>query len=74
VVMISSWAMVAWLLGCSFAPNVPSLIIMHLLAGVCGSAIVTISSAVVGDIYTVKRRAFGSATIAGANILGPISE
>ncbi|OAP65784.1 hypothetical protein AYL99_01756 [Fonsecaea erecta] len=72
VVMISSWTLVAWLLGCSFAPDMPSLIVMRFLAGVGGSAIITISPAVVGDLYPIERRAFGSAIIVGSQSLGPI--
>ncbi|KIY01690.1 uncharacterized protein Z520_01828 [Fonsecaea multimorphosa CBS 102226] len=72
VVMISSWIFMAWLLGCSFAPDMPSLIVMRFLAGVGGSAIITISPAVVGDLYPVERRAFGSAIIVGSQSLGPI--
>ncbi|OAG36431.1 hypothetical protein AYO21_09416 [Fonsecaea monophora] len=72
VVMISSWMLVAWLLGCGFAPDMASLIVMRFLAGLGGSAIITISPAVVGDLYPVERRAFGSAIIAGSQSLGPI--
>ena len=74
VVVASTWFFVAWLLGCSFAPNMPSLIIMRFLAGVGGSAVITISPAVVGDLYPVERRAFGSAIIVGSQSTGPISK
>lgn len=74
VVIISSWFLVIWLLGCSFAPTMPSLIIMRLLAGIGGSAIITISPAIVGDLYPVERRAFGSAIIAGSQSTGPMSK
>ncbi|OQU99092.1 hypothetical protein CLAIMM_04779 [Cladophialophora immunda] len=72
VVMVSSWMFTAWLLGCSFAPDMSSLIVMRFLAGVGGSAIITISPAVVGDLYPLERRAFGSAIIVGSQSLGPI--
>lgn len=74
VVVISTWFFIAWLLGCGFAPSMSSLIVMRFLAGVGGSAIITISPAIVGDLYPVERRAFGSAIIIGSQSTGPISE
>ncbi|RVX67365.1 hypothetical protein B0A52_09146 [Exophiala mesophila] len=72
VVVISTWFFTVWLLGCSFAPSMSSLIVMRFLAGVGGSGIITISPAIVGDLYPVERRAFGSAIIIGSQSTGPI--
>jgi len=63
----------AFLLGCSFTPNMPSLILMRLLAGVGGSAVMTITSAVIGDAFRVHERAAASCIIIGTPSLGPVS-
>jgi len=72
VVVCSSWFFNAWLLGCSFAVNMPSLIVMRLLAGIGGSAVMTIAPAIVGDIFPLEKRAFGSGLIIMSQSLGPI--
>jgi MFS family permease len=63
----------AFLLGCSFAPNMPSLIVMRLLAGIGGSAIMTIVSACIGDVFRVHERAAASAIVIGTPSISPIS-
>jgi MFS family permease len=50
----------------------PSLIIMRLLAGVGGSAVMTIVSAVIGDVFRVHERAAASCIVIGTPSLAPI--
>ncbi|KAF2017158.1 putative MFS multidrug transporter [Aaosphaeria arxii CBS 175.79] len=61
-----------FILGCSFAPNMPSLIIMRLLSGIGGSAVMTIVSAVIGDAFRVHERAAVSSVVIGTPSLAPI--
>lgn len=72
VINLSSVVFNAFLLGCSFAPNMPSLIIMRLLAGIGGSAVMTIVSAVIGDAFRVHERAAVSCIVIGAPSLAPV--
>ena len=72
VVNCSSIVFNAFLLGCALAPNMPSLIIMRLLAGVGGSAIMTIVSACIGDVFRVHERASASAIVIGTPSLSPV--
>ena len=58
VIVGSTWFFVAFLLGCGFAPSMPSLIVMRLLAGTGGSAVMAIAPAMVADLYPVERRSF----------------
>ncbi|KAH7075605.1 putative MFS multidrug transporter [Paraphoma chrysanthemicola] len=62
----------AFLLGCSFAPNMPSLIIMRLLAGLGGSAPMAIVSGIIGDTFRVHERAAASAIVIGMPSLAPV--
>ena len=72
VINCSSIVFNAFLLGCSFAPNMPSLIIMRLFAGVGGSAIMTIVSACIGDVFRVHERAAASAIVIGTPSVSPV--
>jgi MFS family permease len=47
VIVISCWAFIAFLVGCGFAPSMPSLIVMRFLAGTGGSAVMSIAPAIV---------------------------
>lgn len=62
----------AFLLGCSLAPNMPALIAMRLLAGIGGSAIMTIVSSCIGDVFRVHERAAASAIVIGTPSISPI--
>lgn len=73
VITISSAFFNAFILGCSFAPNIASLIIMRLLAGIGGSAVMTIVSAVIGDAFRVHERAAASSIVIGTPSLAPVS-
>ena len=72
VVNFSSAFFNAFLLGCSFAPNMPSLIIMRFLCGIGGSAVMTIVSAIIGDVFPVHKRAAAAAIVIGTPALAPI--
>lgn len=72
VITVSSAFFNAFVLGCSFAPNMASLIIMRLLAGIGGSAVMTIVSAVIGDVFPVHERAAASAIVVGTPSLAPV--
>ncbi|OCK75390.1 MFS general substrate transporter [Lepidopterella palustris CBS 459.81] len=72
VINFSSIFFNAFMLGCGFAPNMPSLIVMRLLAGIGGSAVMTITPACVGDCFPIHQRAFASSIVIGAPTLAPI--
>lgn len=72
VINASSAFFNAFILGCSFAPNMASLIVMRLLAGIGGSACMTIVSAIIGDVFRVHERAAASAIVVGTPSLAPI--
>ncbi|OAK98192.1 MFS general substrate transporter [Phaeosphaeriaceae sp. SRC1lsM3a] len=62
----------AFLLGCSLAPNMPALIAMRLLAGIGGSAVMTIVSSCIGDVFRVHERATASAIVIGTPSISPV--
>jgi MFS family permease len=72
IINVSSCVFTAFLVGCSFAPNMAGLIVMRLLAGIGGSAIMTVVSAVIGDVFRVHERAAASCVVIGTPSLAPI--
>jgi hypothetical protein len=74
VVILSTWFLNVWILGGALAPTMGSLIAMRLLAGIGGSAVMTIAPAIVADIFPVEKRAFGTSIITLAQCLGPASK
>jgi MFS family permease len=73
VVILSTWFLNVWILGSALAPTMGGLIAMRLLAGIGGSAVMTIAPAICADIYPIERRAFGTSVITLAQCLGPAS-
>jgi len=71
VVILSTWFLNAWILGSALAPSMSALIVFRLLAGIGGSAVMTISPAICADMFPVERRAFSTALITLAQCLGP---
>lgn len=74
VVVLSTWSFNVWILGSSFAPTMSSLIVMRFLAGIGGSAVMTIAPAIVGDLYPVEQRGFASSVLVLTQCLGPASK
>lgn len=63
VIVGACWFFVTFLLGCSFTPSMPALIIMRFLAGTGGSAVMAIAPAIVADLCPVERRSLAMGTI-----------
>lgn len=71
VVILSTWFFNAWILGSALAPTMPALIMMRLLGGLGGSAVMTIAPAICADMYPIERRAFSTSLITLAQSFGP---
>lgn len=63
VVIISTWLFNIFLLGCSFVKTMSGLIVLRLLAGTGGSAVMTIAPAMVADLYPIERRSFAMGVV-----------
>jgi multidrug resistance protein len=71
VMVASTWFMVAWILGCALSPSLNALIVFRLLAGIGGSAPMTIAPAVCADMYPVETRVRVTAIITMSQTLAP---
>jgi multidrug resistance protein len=56
VLVLSNAFFCAWQVGCALAPNIGSLIAFRALAGVGGSACLTLGGGVIADLFPVEQR------------------
>jgi MFS family permease len=74
IVNFANSFMTVWLVGCALAPDTAGLIVMRILAGTGGSAIMVIAPAIAADMYPVEKRVFATSTIVLAQCAGPARE
>ncbi|KAH6660398.1 major facilitator superfamily domain-containing protein [Truncatella angustata] len=61
----------AWQIGCALAPNLNSLIVFRFLAGIGGSAALTLGGGVIADLFPVEERGFALSIWTIGPTLGP---
>ncbi|KAF2099939.1 membrane transporter [Rhizodiscina lignyota] len=71
VIVISTWTFNVFLLGCGFVHSMPGLIVLRLLAGTGGSAVMAIAPAIVADLYHIERRGFAMGIVFIIQCLSP---
>lgn len=62
----------AWQIGCALAPNVGALIGFRFLAGVGGSACLTIGGGIISDLFPVAERGRANAMFSIGPLFGPV--
>ncbi|OAL54671.1 MFS general substrate transporter [Pyrenochaeta sp. DS3sAY3a] len=72
VLNLSNVFFCAFTLGCALAPNLGGLIAMRFLAGVGGSACLTIGTGVIADLFVVSQRGRAVAAYSMGIMFGPI--
>ncbi|PWY87121.1 MFS multidrug transporter [Aspergillus sclerotioniger CBS 115572] len=68
----ANWFFVVWQIGCALAPNLTSLIIFRLLAGVGGVGCVTLGAGVIADLFPVQQRGMATSIWALGPLIGPV--
>ncbi|RDW74842.1 hypothetical protein BP6252_05984 [Coleophoma cylindrospora] len=61
-----------WQIGCALAPNISSLIVFRFLAGVGGSASLTIGGGLISDLFYLDERGTASSMYAIGPLFGPV--
>lgn len=61
-----------WQIGCALAPNLSSLIVFRLLAGIGGSGCLTIGGGVISDLFHSDRRGLATAIYSLGPLFGPV--
>ncbi|GLA18388.1 hypothetical protein AnigIFM62618_006031 [Aspergillus niger] len=66
----------SWILGAALAPNFGSQLVFRFLAGLCGSAPLTVAGGSISDVWSTLEKTFGFPIFAipgfGGPILGPV--
>jgi MFS family permease len=62
----------AWNIGCGFAQNTAQLMVFRFLAGLGGSAPLSIGGGVIGDTWSAEERGKAVAAYSLAPLLGPV--
>ncbi|KAF2276224.1 MFS general substrate transporter [Westerdykella ornata] len=62
----------AFSLGCALSPNLAGLLVMRLLAGMGGSACLTIGSGVISDLFVIEERGKAMAIYSMGVLWGPV--
>ena len=63
---------VAWTLGCALAPNMASLLVFRLFAGIAGSCPITIGGGSIADTFSQQERGGAMALFALGPLFGPV--
>ncbi|KAI1379223.1 major facilitator superfamily domain-containing protein [Hypoxylon crocopeplum] len=61
-----------WQLACALAPNITSLLIFRLFAGLGGSACLSIGGGIVSDLFESSERGLATSVFALGPLLGPV--
>lgn len=72
VLSVANWFFAVWQIGCALAPNMASLIVFRLLAGIGGSACITLGAGVIADLFPVEKRGTATSIWGVGPLLGPV--
>ncbi|KJR83439.1 MFS multidrug transporter [Sporothrix schenckii 1099-18] len=61
----------AWQIGCALAPSLQSLIVFRVLAGIGGSACISLGGAVIGDLFPIEERGLALSIWTVGPLIGP---
>jgi multidrug resistance protein len=69
---VCNFMFVAWTVGCALAPNMASLLVFRLLAGIAGSCPLTIGGGSIADLIVQEKRGGAMALFALGPLMGPV--
>lgn len=72
VLSLSNWFFVVWQIGCALAPNLASLIVFRLLAGIGGSCCITLGAGLIADLFPIEKRGMATSIWGVGPLLGPV--
>ncbi|KAA1477064.1 MFS polyamine transporter [Dentipellis sp. KUC8613] len=72
VLQLANLWFLAWNIGCSFAKNTTELIVFRFLAGLGGSAPLSVSGGVIADMFDAEKRGQALALYTLAPLIGPV--
>ncbi|KAJ5134635.1 MFS multidrug transporter [Penicillium atrosanguineum] len=72
VLSCANWFFVAWQIGCALAPNIQSLIVFRLFAGMGGVGCLTLGAGVIADLFPIEQRGLATSIWSCGPLIGPV--
>jgi multidrug resistance protein len=69
----ANWFFVVWQIGCALAPNIETLIVCRLFAGIGGSGCLTLGAGVIADMFPPTKRGMATSLWAMGPLIGPVA-
>ena len=73
VLSCANWFFVVWQIGCALAPNITTLIICRLLAGMGGVGCLTLGPGVIADLFPTEKRGLATSIWSMGPMVGPVA-
>ncbi|KAF7592249.1 hypothetical protein BBP40_000450 [Aspergillus hancockii] len=73
VLSAANWFFVVWQIGCALAPNIATLIVFRLFAGIGGSACLTLGAGVIADLFPPEQRGMATSIWGVGPLIGPVA-
>ncbi|KAJ5287196.1 MFS multidrug transporter [Penicillium angulare] len=71
VLSCANWFLVVWQIGCALAPNIQTLIICRLFAGIGGSGPLTLGAGAIADMFPIEQRGLATSIWSLGPLIGP---
>ncbi|PWY65394.1 MFS general substrate transporter [Aspergillus eucalypticola CBS 122712] len=72
VLNCSNFFFTIWQIGCALSPNMSALIVFRLLAGIGGSACLTVGGGIISDLFPLHQRGKANAMFTLGPLFGPV--
>jgi MFS family permease len=72
VLSCANWFLVLWQIGCALAPNIETLIICRMFAGMGGAGCLTLGAGLIADLFPIEQRGLATALWSSGPLFGPI--
>lgn len=73
VLSCANWFFVVWQIGCALAPNVQTLIVCRLFAGMGGAGCLTLGAGLIADLFPIEQRGMATALWSCGPLIGPVA-
>jgi multidrug resistance protein len=73
VLSCANWFLVLWQIGCGLAPNIETLIVCRMFAGMGGAGCLTLGAGLIADLFPVEQRGLATALWSCGPLIGPVA-
>lgn len=69
---VANFFLTAWQIGCALAPSIGSIIGFRFLAGIGGSACLSIGGGIIADVFPIQERGLATSVFSFGALFGPV--